>query len=73
MSIETDFCPETYRYTADLLRRYAGDGGSVVPGGTDAIALFRAVCANNLNIILAALDKASAEGWQLEDIYPRHE
>ena len=44
-----DFLAEDYRYTADLLRQHIQRADP---------ALFRAVCSNNLNIILAALDKA---------------
>jgi hypothetical protein len=51
------FLPEDYRFTADLLRRYTEPDSPVA----DSRALFRAVCSNNLNIILAALDKAGAE------------
>jgi len=58
MSDDADFLAEDYRFTADLLRRYAS--GSQAPGGVDTTSLFRAVCSNNLNIILAALDKAGA-------------
>ena len=43
-----DFLAEDYRFTADLLRKYAFGTGQDT-------ALFRAVCSNNLNIILAAL------------------
>lgn len=46
------FLPEDHRFTADLLRRYARE---------DRQDLFRAVCSNNLNIILAALDAAGRE------------
>jgi predicted glycosyltransferase len=46
-----DFLAEDYRFTADLLREYDKRGEQV---------LFRAVCSNNLAIILAALDIAEA-------------
>ena len=49
----TDFLAEDYKYTGALLRRYAF-------GKTEDVALFRAVCSNNLNIILAALAHAEA-------------
>lgn len=55
MSDTYGFLPEDYRYTAELLRRHAF-------GTTEAAAgLFRAVCSNNLSIILAALDRAGTE------------
>ena len=44
-----EFLAEDYRYTADLLRRYTAE---------DRADLFRAVCSNNLSIILAALNIA---------------
>lgn len=47
-----DFLPEDYSFTADLLRQHAA---------ANRRDLFQAVCSNNLNIILAALDKAGAE------------
>jgi len=47
----SDFLAEDYRFTADLLRDYVQ---------RDQQALFRAVCSNNLNIILAALKHAEA-------------
>ena len=50
--MSTDFLAEDYKFTADLLRKYAY--------GTGQWDLFRAVCSNNLNIILAALDLAEA-------------
>jgi hypothetical protein len=50
---------EDYRFTADLLRRYAF-------GPAQDTALFRAVCSNNLNIILAALAHAEAIAPQAE-------
>ena len=46
------FLPDDFRFTADLLRRHSRLADP---------ALFRAVCSNNLNIILAALDQAGAE------------
>ena len=46
------FLPEDYAFTADLLRRHVANKRD---------DLFRAVCSNNLNIILAALDMASSE------------
>ena len=48
-----DFLAEDYKYTGDLLRKYAFGTGQDP-------ALFRAVCSNNLNIILAALAHAEA-------------
>jgi hypothetical protein len=53
MSMSDDILAEDFRYTADLLRRYAF-------GKTRDGALFNAVCSNNLNIILAALALAEA-------------
>ena len=53
-----DYLAEDYKFTADLLRRYAY--------GTGQWDLFRAVCSNNLNIILAALDLAEAVAAQSE-------
>lgn len=47
------FEPEDYAFTAKLLRDYCD-----MP---DKYKMFHAVCSNNLNIILAALDKASEE------------
>ena len=47
----TDFLAEDYKFTADLLRAHRK---------LDDPALFRAVCSNNLNIILAALAHAEA-------------
>ena len=46
-----DFLAEDFRFTADLLRKYAF-------GPAQDPALFRAVCVHNLGIILAALDLA---------------
>jgi hypothetical protein len=51
MSDTDDFLSEDYKFTADLLREYARRG---------EWALFRAVCSNNLAIILAALAHAEA-------------
>jgi hypothetical protein len=45
-----DFMPEDYSFTAQLLRDYARLGPP---------KMFQAVCSNNLNIILAALDAAA--------------
>ncbi len=50
-AMEEEILGEDYRYTADLLRKYAAN---------DRKDLFQAVCSNNLNIILAALDIAEA-------------
>ena len=44
------FLAEDYAFTAKLLRQHADIRGQ---------ELFRAVCSNNLNIILAALDAAA--------------
>lgn len=44
------FDPEDYTFTADLLRQYMNGNPKS----------FHAVCSNNLNIILAALDQAGA-------------
>jgi hypothetical protein len=52
MTDTEDFLAEDYHFTADLLRAHSK---------LDDPALFRAVCSNNLNIILAALDKAGVE------------
>ena len=46
------FAPEDYAYTAKLLRQHNADA---------ATKLFQAVCSNNLNIILAALDAMGDE------------
>ena len=46
------FLLEDYRFTADLLRKYWSGAGQDT-------AMFRAVCSNNLSIILAALDAAA--------------
>ena len=46
------FLLEDYAFTAALLRRHVANKRD---------DLFRAVCSNNLNIILAALDMASSE------------
>ena len=43
---------EDYAFAAELLRRYASGTGQDT-------AMFRAVCSNNLQIILAALDAAA--------------
>jgi hypothetical protein len=43
---------EDFRFTADLLRKYWSGRGQDT-------AMFRAVCSNNLGIILAALDAAA--------------
>ena len=55
----TDFLAEDYRFTFDLLRKYA-------IGPAQDTALFRAVCSNNLSIILAALDIAAAASADYE-------
>ena len=57
MSDIDDFLAEDYRFTADLLRAHSK---------LDDPALFRAVCSNNLNIILAALQHA-------ENVAAQHE
>lgn len=49
---------DDYRFTAALLRQHAETGS------TD---LFRAACANNLIIILAALDAAANQQQKLEE------
>jgi hypothetical protein len=54
---EVGFLPEDHAFTAELLRRYMNN---------DDQSLFHAVCSNNLNIILAALDHA-AEGINLDE------
>jgi hypothetical protein len=48
---DVGFLPEDHAFTAELLRKYMN---------RDDQSLFRAVCSNNLNIILAALDRAAA-------------
>jgi hypothetical protein len=47
---DVGFLPEDHAFTAELLRKYMN---------MDDQSLFRAVCSNNLNIILAALDRAA--------------
>lgn len=42
---------EDYQFTAGLLRKHAHD---------DKRELYHAVCANNMNVILSALDQAAA-------------
>ena len=59
----TDFLAEDYRHTGDLLRKYAF-------GKSEDADLFRAVCSNNLNIILAALAHAEATTLVLEPAAP---
>lgn len=49
--IEEPLLPEDFRFTADLLRRYARTDQS----------LFQAVCHNNLAMILEALDRVGKE------------
>jgi hypothetical protein len=49
---------EDYRFTADLLRQHAEAGRA---------DLFRAVCFNNLTIILAALDASATQAEKLEE------
>ena len=49
--MSTDYMAEDYRFTADLLRKYAF-------GKDRDGAAFNAVCSNNLNIILVALAHA---------------
>lgn len=49
------FEPEAFAGIAELLRRYTSDDKEANRHK------FRAVCSNNLNIILAALDKASED------------
>ena len=46
------FAPEDYAFTTKLLRQHTADA---------APKLFQAVCSNNLNIILAALDAMGDE------------
>jgi hypothetical protein len=58
MSDTEDFLAEDYRYTADLLREHVK---------RDDPSLFRAVCSNNLNIILAALAHAEAGAPRAEE------
>jgi hypothetical protein len=61
MSEPDDFRAEDYRFTADLLLLYTA---------TKLPDLFRAVCSNNLNIILAALDLAEKHAAKLEEETP---
>lgn len=56
---EAPFEPEDFAYTATLLRDYCN---------TNPVA-FRAVCSNNLNIILAALDRQAGDA---ADATPNH-
>ena len=66
MSDPGNFLAEDYRFTAELLRRYTEMGRTDKhPAG--AASLFRAVCSNNLNIILAALDVAEKHAQQMEE------
>jgi hypothetical protein len=58
MSEPDDFRAEDFRFTADLLREHAEAGRP---------DLFRAVCSNNLMIILAALDAAATQAEKLEE------
>ena len=58
MSEPASFRAEDYRFTADLLLLYTA---------TKLPELFRAVCSNNLNIILAALDVAEKHAQQQEE------
>jgi hypothetical protein len=60
---DPDFLPEDFRFTATLLRQYSAPGRAAPPGN---LKLFQAVCSNNLNIILAALDHAA----RCEEIEP---
>lgn len=48
---EVPFEPEDFAHVAKLLRKYCNDDRTS----------FRAVCSNNFNIILAALDAASQD------------
>ena len=48
---DAPFEPEDYAFTAKLLRDNCNSNQ----------AIFRAVCSNNLNIILAALDMAAGD------------
>ncbi len=50
---ENPFEPEDFAYTAKLLREYVGT--------PHPRPMFHAVCSNNLNIILAALDQAAGD------------
>ena len=52
------FPAEDYAYTADLLRRHAAESRR---------DLFRAVCSNNVNVILSALDIAASVAEPGED------
>jgi tagatose-1,6-bisphosphate aldolase non-catalytic subunit AgaZ/GatZ len=52
---------EDYRFTADLLRQHAEAGRP---------DQFRAVCSNNLLVILAALDAAANQAEKLEEETP---
>jgi hypothetical protein len=52
MSSNQEYDAADYAYTAKLLRQHADIRGQ---------ELFRAVCSNNLAIILAALDAAAAD------------
>ncbi len=58
MSEPLGILAEDYRFTADLLREH-------IAAARDD--LFRAVCSNNINIILAALDAAEKHAQQQED------
>ena len=53
------FLSEDYEYTAYLLRRHIANN--------DRQDLFRAVCSNNLSIILSALDIAASVAKPGED------
>ena len=66
MSDPGDFLADDYRFTADLLRRYT-ELARVDKHPARMASLFRAVCSNNLNIILAALDAAANQAQQMEE------
>ncbi len=51
VAVSNPFEPEDYAFTAKLLRDYCNDNSKA----------FQAVCSNNLNIILAALDAQSED------------
>ncbi len=61
-----NFLAEDYRFLAKLLRKYAS-------GPRQETTLFNAVCSNNLNLILEALDEAAEVADLVEDFAKNYE